>query len=393
MKNRIISVFLAVIVAAGLIPLVTVTASAEGSVIDVKSEAEFAAALDMDTPVAAINIISDFTVTSDCTVQFDKNHINNYSSVVVTVKEGVTLTVGNKGAIGTFWPSYEGDWETPPLPEGRMVNNGTIIVDNGGWIDASFEENNGTIIVKDGAVAMCVSENNGTVIVDGGMYMTPQGNKCVNNGFIKVGERGTMISRFGCTIENAKSGSIQLDGEFMCGVLGFDGGVMLFDNQGEVTGSGYVTLDYMGGPEDAPMPDMDAIIERMMAQLGQKTRFEDWEDIDIFVQYEVTSYEDITAQLKDRTVAGEHVEGNMDLIFFIMGDVVIPDGGSILEMSLFIIGEDASLTVSGGAELEAGAGSFPFCSSPSRPGSRRASRCWLHGRCRFRWPFRWPAPR
>ena len=353
MKNRIISVFLAVIVAAGLIPLVAVTASAEGSVIDVTSEAEFAAALDMDTPVAAINIISDFTVTSDCTVQFDKNHINNYSSVVVTVKEGVTLTVGNKGAIGTFWPSYEGDWETPPLPEGRMVNNGTIIVDDGGWIDASFEENSGTIIVKDGAFATCVSENNGTVIVEGGMYLTPQGSKCVNNGVIRVGEKATMISRFGTPIINEEGGTIELYGEFMCGVLGFDGGVMLFENHGEVTGSGYVTLDYMG-PEDAPMPDMDAMIERMMAQLGQTSRFENWEDIDIFVQYEVTSYEKIKSLSKDRTVAGEHVEGNMDLIFFIRGNVVVPEGESINVMSLFVVAEDASLTVNGEAELEGG---------------------------------------
>lgn len=350
-RNRIISALLSVCVVLGAISLGTLTVYADGLTINVKSDAEFSAALNMDQPVAAINVTSDFTVTSDCTSKFDPEHINNYQKVIITIKDGVTLTVGNGGAIGTYWPSYEGDWETPPLPDGRLVNNGTIVVDDGGLIEASFEENNGTVIVKDGAMATCCSLNNGTVIVEGGMYLTPQGNGCINNGTIKIDENGVMISRFGCSIINSKSGKIEINGEFMCGVLGFEDGVMLFDNYGEVTGNGSVTLDYMG-PEGLPVPDMDVMIERMMAQLGQETRFDNWDDIDIFVQYEVTTYEDITSHLKDRTVAGEHVDGNMDLKFFVIGDVVIPEGDSICEMSLIVVAENASLKVNNGAMLE-----------------------------------------
>lgn len=353
MKKTVVSILIAAFVVSLLIPAAAVTASAKGAVIEVKTEAEFIDALNKDTSVAAIDITSGFTVTKDCTVQFDAQHINYYCDVVVTIKEGVTLTVCDGGAIGTYWPSFEGDWETPPVPNGRMVNNGTVIVEDGGWIEASFEENNGTIIVKDGAVAMCCSVNNGTVIVEyNGMYLTPQGNKCVNNGTIRVNDEALMISRFGCTIENSESGVIELDGEFMCGVLGFDDGVMLFKNNGTVTGHGMVTLDYMG-PEDIPMPDMDAMIERMMAELGQKTRFDNWYDISIYKQYEVTCYEDMTPYInEDRTVAGEHVDGNMDTIFYVIGELEIPENDYIETMAVIIVAEGASLTVNAGAYLE-----------------------------------------
>ncbi|MBR6921148.1 MAG: dockerin type I repeat-containing protein [Clostridia bacterium] len=352
-RKRTVSVLLAVLIAMTAVSFTTITAHADDLVIDVETEEEFAAALNMDTPVAAINVVTSFSVRSDCTVKFDPEHIENYKDVVVTVCEGVTLTVADGGSIGTLWYTYEGDWETPPVPNGSMINNGTVIVDDGGWIDAAFKENNGTMIIKDGAIAMCCDENNGTVIVEGGMYLTSQGSRSVNNGTLKIGENGVMISRFGTPIINADDGVIELDGEFMCGVLGFDDGVLLFENHGTVTGHGSVTLDNMS-PEDVPAPDMDVMAERMMEQLGQETRFEDWEDIDIFIQYEVTSYEDITSHLKDRTVAGEHVEGNMDLKFFIMGDIVIPEGDSIRVMSLFVVAEGASLTVNGGAQLECG---------------------------------------
>ena len=356
MKNiraRIISTLLAVFIAMTAVSFTTLTAHADNAVIDVKTEEEFAAALNMNTPVAAINVTADFMVRSDCTVKFDPEHIDNYKDVVVTICEGVTMTVADGGSIGTLWYTYEGDWETPPIPNGSMINNGTVIVDDGGWIDAAFKENNGTIIVKDGAFATCCDVNNGMVIVEGGMYLTSQGGKSINNGVVKIGENGVMISRFGTPIINADDGVIELDGEFMCGVLGFDDGVMLFENHGTVTGHGSVTLDNMS-PEDVPAPDMDVMAERMMEQLGQETRFEDWEDIDIFIQYEVTSYEDITSHLKDRTVAGEHIEGNMDLKFFVMGNIVIPEGDVIETMALIVIAEEASLTVSSGAFLECG---------------------------------------
>ena len=352
-KNSIISVLLSVFVVTTAVITGSLTVYADDAVIEVTSEAEFSAALNMDKPVAAINITADFTVNSDCTVKFDPEHINNYKDVVVTIYEGVTMTVGEGGSIGTLWYTYEGDWETPPVPNGSMINNGTVIVDDNGWIDAAFKENNGTIIVKDGAIAMCCDVNNGTVIVEGGMYLTSQGGKSINNGTVRIGENGIMISRFGTPIINAEGGVIELDGEFMCGILDFDGGVMLFENHGEVKGHGSVTLDYMG-PEGSAVPDMDKMAERMMEQLGQNSRFENWDDIDIFIQYEVSSYEEIKSRLTERTVAGEQVSGNMDLKFFAMGNIVIPEGECIDTMALIVIAEDASLTVSKGATLQCG---------------------------------------
>ena len=109
-KNSIISVLLSVFVVTTAVITGSLTVYADDAVIEVTSEAEFSAALNMDKPVAAINITADFTVNSDCTVKFDPEHINNYKDVVVTIYEGVTMTVGEGGSIGTLWYTYEGDW-------------------------------------------------------------------------------------------------------------------------------------------------------------------------------------------------------------------------------------------------------------------------------------------
>ena len=84
-RNRVISTLLAVFVVMGAISFGTLTAYADDAIIEVKTEEEFKAALNMDTPVAAINITADFSVNSDCTVKFDPEHINNYKDVVVTI--------------------------------------------------------------------------------------------------------------------------------------------------------------------------------------------------------------------------------------------------------------------------------------------------------------------
>ena len=351
---KFLSPLLAAVVALSFAASFTPAVFAEGEVINVTDGDELYDALNKSTPVAAINITADITVDKDCLIYYDAEHIENYCNTVVTVNEGVTVTIAAGGSLGSFWPSYEGDWETPPLTGGRLINNGTLIIEKRGMIEADFDTNNGDVLIKNGGMSVCCGLNTGNVTVeDGGMYLTSQGKNAVNKGIVIIHDGALMVSRFGSAIVNDAEGEIVLNGDFMCGCMGFDDGVMLFENNGTVTGRGSVKLDNMS-PEGIPAPDLDVMIERMMSELGQTSRFDDWEDIGIYAQYEVTSYDDIVSHFKDRTVAGEHVEGNMDLIFFVIGDIVIPEGDSIEAMSMFEIAQDASLTVSGGALLECG---------------------------------------
>ncbi|MBR6917858.1 MAG: dockerin type I repeat-containing protein [Clostridia bacterium] len=346
---------LAVLMLAAFIPYGASTVSASGAVIEVTSEAELIAALNNDSPVEAINIKGEFTVNEECTIEYDAAHLENYHDTIVTIDKSATITVGNGGVLGSFWPSYEGDWETPPVPNGKVINNGTLIVEEGGALDADFDTNNGIITVKDGGNAVCCNTNNGTVEVQSGaFYATSQGTNAVNNGVLKIHQGAVMQSQMGSNIVNTESGIIQLDGDFMCGCLGFDGGKIMFENSGTVTGGGKVYL-YEAAPDFAPVSDMDRMIEQMMAALGQETRFDNWEDIGIYKQYIVSSYEEIATRITgERIVAGETVNGDMDVVFYIVSDITIPEGESLETMALIGISDWATVTVGGGATLEAG---------------------------------------
>ena len=326
---------------------------AVGTEFDVTTPAELKKALNRNMPVKAINIVSDMTIYDDCTIQFDAEHIADYHDTVLTVKEGVVVTLGNGGFLGSFWPSYEGDWETPPFPDGKVINNGGIIIKSGGGIIADFDTNNGEIIVEDGGECVCATANNGTVYVENGaVYQTSQGQEARNNGTVNVAPEGVMQSRFGSTIINESGGTINLDGTFMCGCVGFESDTMWFENHGTVNGQGTIVL-YEADRDVAHVSDMDALIEKMMEQLGQETRFEDWEDINIFKTVTVSSYEELAAALPgDRVVAGEHVEGDMDVIAVLVDDITVPEGGNVRAMATVIVPEGFSLTVSDGGTLE-----------------------------------------
>ena len=335
------------------------------TVIDVTSAAELSSALNGDSVVDEINITADITVNDDCTIKYDAAHINNYSNTVVTIDEGVTVVVADGGLIGSMWPSYEGNWETPPLPDGRFINNGTVIVENGGAIEADFDTNNGDVIVRDGGEAVTANTNNGNVTVeDGGVYATSQGKNALNNGTVIIHDGATMESRFGSSIVNNTDGKIKLDGEFLCTCLHFDNDVMLFENHGEVTGNGSVILRE-GNHELMPV-NMDAMIEAMMAQLGQEKRFENWDDISIFKQIEVSSFEQLASELTgNRVVAGENVAGDMDTIVDIKGNIEIPKDKAIETMAKLIVHEGGTVIVNDCATLECGVennGKIDVCS-------------------------------
>ena len=264
----------------------------------------------------------------------------------------MTLTIGAGGAIGSMWPSYEGDWQTPPLPNGKIINNGTVIVENGGATEADFDTNNGDILVKDGGCAVCCNVNNGTVVVeDGGEYATTQGSTATNNGTVVIHQGATMRSRFGTKIINSAQGTINLNGWFYCGCIG-DG--MWFENQGTVTGNGDVIL-YEAAHDMMPVNDMDALIADVMAQLGQSTRYDNWDDVFIFRLLEASDYAALKAAVPgNRVVAGEEVPGDMDTLIEITGNIEIPAGERIGTMARLGVPEEVTITVNDGATLSCG---------------------------------------
>ena len=128
--NRVLSIVLAIILSAGLIPCaLSAAVSAEGSVIDVTSAEQLKAALNRTEKVAQINVKTSFTVNDDCMIYYDGAHLQYYSDTVVMIEEGVTLTVGEGGVLGSFWPSFEGDWDSEPQPNGKLINNGGVIIE------------------------------------------------------------------------------------------------------------------------------------------------------------------------------------------------------------------------------------------------------------------------
>ena len=354
--RRIMSALLIVAMMSSLLLSGGISVFADDGIFNVTNAEELKAALNQNTEVKQINITESFTVTDDCTIQLDNAHIANYHSTMMNIAMDVTLTLENGGAIGSFWPSYEGDWQTPPLPASHIVNQGTIIVENGGATVADFDVNNGSIIVKAGGEAVCCNQNDGTVIVEsGGKYITTQGSKAYNSGQIIIQNGAEMQSRFGSSIVNAKDGTIQLDGKFYCGCIGMDGNdVCWFENYGKVTGNGDVIL-YEADHSILPVFDMDGLIAKIMTELGQSTRFEIWDDIFIFKLAEVSDFQQLKAVMTaDRTVAGEHVEGNMDTLVELTDSFEIPSGENVGAMTRITVPENVKLTINDGALLETG---------------------------------------
>ena len=348
--SRFLSILIACLMIFSVLPIATV--AAEGLTLNVTNQEELTSALNRTEKVDAINITADFTVTEDSTIQYDGDKINWYGDTVMTVASGVTLTIENGGAIGSFWPSYEGNWENPPFPNAQIINNGTIIIEDGGATVADFKCNNGDIIVNNGGSAVCCTENFGTVTVQsGGAYRTTQGGDAQNHGTVIIADGAQMESRFGTAIINCSDGVIQLDGGFICNCVRYDeADHMWFRNEGSVTGHGSVVV-HNADPE-VGATDLDAMIVEMMSQLGQTSRFDDWEDINIFKQVEVSNFEELQAAFPhNRVVAGENVEGDSDVIAVVTGDFTVT--GEIATMGRIIVPEEFKLTVADGAYLEA----------------------------------------
>ena len=351
--GKLFGLVLAVLMVVCLLP---VTALADGGLtINVTSQEELTAALNKSERVDAINITQSFTVTADATIQYGGDKINHYSDTVMTVAEGVTLTIGSGGSIGSMWPSYEGDWETPPLPNAKIINNGTVKVQSGGSTVADFARNNGTITVESGGEAVCCNDNYGTVTVQsGGSYRTSQGADANNHGTITIQEGGEMESRFGSSIINCADGTLTIDGIYYCNCARYENADRLqFKNDGTVNGSGDAIVR-KADPDNMVVSSLDAMIEAMMAELGQTSRFENWNDIGIFKLEEVSSYDELKAVFPgNRTVAEEFVEGDMDAIAVLTADITVTDS-EVQTMGRIVVPEQCKLTVADGAYLEAG---------------------------------------
>ena len=356
-KNRIVSLIFAVMLTVTVVfSALSTGALAIGAVIDVSSEPELKAALNMKSKVDRINITGDFTVNSDCTIMFDEDHLAYYCDTVMTVAAGVTLTVGYEGVIGSFWPSYEGDWETGDVPNGKLINNGTIVVEYGGTIAAEFDENNGVVLIKEGGDVVCANENHGTVtVLSGGIYETTQGFIAYNDGTINVDNGAMMASQFGCSIVNGENGVINLYGQFNCGCFNTeDEDVMLFENRGKVEGDGMILLCDIGD-ETKPVNDMDALIEDMMGMLDMESRFDGWDHVGICRLVQIKTFEELVeATTGERIVAGERVAGDMDTVIMLLEDIEIPAGKTVATMAGLIVPVDLRLTVCRGATLECG---------------------------------------
>jgi len=323
--------------------------------ITVTSEAELIGALNRTERVEAIRIAANFGITSDCTIQYDPAHLPYYADTLVSVDRGVTLTINEGGRLGSFWPSYEGDWRNGPIPNGKVVNNGTIVIEDGGATEADFYLNAGTIMIMAGGEGVCCDHNYGWVTVEnGGAYRTSQSDMAVNErgGFVSIAQDAELEACFGTTFVNC--GTLQLDGRFRVGAD--DWNLWFFNdtvNNANVSGSGSIFL-YHAAEND--VSSLDGQIEAVMEMLGQETRFEDWDDINIYAEYEADSFAELAACFPgDRVVAGEAVEGDLDVIVRLTGDVAVT--GELATMGRIVI-PGFTLTIPNGASAEA---SFEVC--------------------------------
>ena len=260
----------------------------DGLVIAVSNQDALIQALHQSEKVASINIKKSFVIDKDCGVNYEEGRIDNYSKTVITIEKGVTLTVAEGGQTGNYWFTYEGDWQTEPLPNAKIINNGRIIVEKDGWINGAFDENNGEIIVKDGGQCQTMPDvNNGTVTVEsGGSYRTTQNAQSFNYGTITIAEGANMVTRFGSTLYNR--GTIVMDGLFAVGCVTFTEEVeneegqtvtethanMWFENGGDISGTGTVRLYDNFGGGDGPFvaSDMSGMEAHMRGMLGDDTQ-------------------------------------------------------------------------------------------------------------------------
>ncbi len=196
-------------------------------------------------------------------------------------------------------------------------------------------------------------ESGGAVIVQaGGYFGTTMGEDTQNSGTITVQRGGVMKSTMGASVVNKNTGRITLDGIFYCGCVNYDGADHLWlsnENSAEdaITGSGDIIVysDRHGGAVN-----LDNMIREVMRILGQTARFEEWDDINIYRQINVDSFNELAGLFNEnRAVLGEAVDGNMDTIAVLDedADITIPEGRSLSSMVQLVVSSGAALTVEG----------------------------------------------
>ena len=220
-----------------------------------------------------------------------------------------------------------------------IIPNGVTLTVYGVSTDAEFEvQSGGAIEVK-----------------SGGILATTMGGNIENSGAITVEKGASIVSQMGGQVVNKAGGSLTLEGTFRCGSVNYDSADHLwFENSGDVSGRGDLVV-YSAGGSGAYRVDLDAMIEAAMGALGQKTRFENWDDVNIFKEVEVSSFTELKRAFPQggREVAGEQVEGNMDVIAVLEENVTVTNG-DVQTMGKIIVPEDTRLTVAAGGDLEVG---------------------------------------
>jgi|GEM_PF-2599745 len=331
----------------------------DGLILEASSQLELISALNRTEPVSAVYVTDSFTITDDCCMYFDEDHIEYYGDATMVIMPGVTLTLNDGGTIGCEWFSY--DWDTMhdeyPEPNGSLYSYGTIIVNNGGAAVGGFTSVDGDVIVNAGGEFVMPERVNvrASITVNaGGALRTTQGGDSTIYGDVWIKEGAEMEARFGSTICNEYDG-LRIDGDFYVGCAYYDGGTHVwFDNHGQVSGNGRIILRQIG------YADMDGAIEWVMAMLGQMRRFDNWDDVGIYRELYVTTAEDLAAAFPgNRVVMGEEVEGDMDTIVRIedqeTGEFVeLTIDDEIRTMGRIIIPENATVIIEDGGYLEAG---------------------------------------
>lgn len=169
-----------------------------------------------DSSVTRAHITTDLTIAPESDESFERE------GFVLTIDEGVTVTIGD-----FFTPVFFGS-ET----EAGIVNNGTLIVAANWNFGALTLENNGTIQVQSNvllAPGMGTIQNNGTLQIDKDAEIRlERGSGLINDGVIK--NDGTLnITTDGGSLINNESGSILNNGH-----IAWDGD---YQNRGNYRGT------------------------------------------------------------------------------------------------------------------------------------------------------------
>jgi len=243
-----------------------------------------------------------------------------------------------------------------PIPVARLAADITVDSSNSiATMGKIIVPSGFTLTIDDGAVVESEVEiqSGGAVhVLPGGLLATTMGGNIDNSGSLTVDEGASLRSQMGGSVVNQNGAALTLNGIFECGCItdGSSQDIIWFENNGTVTGAGNAI---MYSADDGVMAaDLDASIAEMMDALGQVTRFDDFNDINISRFDRISDYAGFSAIFNaDRTIKSEHVEGNMDVIVELSGNITVT--GTLRGMIHVIVPQGRSLTIDDGASLTA----------------------------------------